>query len=211
MNKNVMTGVYTHNGEENGFNYFVTLNAMDKLKFVKTVTDTLVGDDYYSSIRDMIFDFVFIDLFTSIDVSEIKESTNSINMIEDFIHENNIMDIIRANVEGDLIDELNKAVDDNIEFRTGIHKNPIAEGIGSLLKTLEKKVSEIDTESMTQMAQVISGMSGELNPEKVFEAYAKSDLFKKNHPDIENESNVTDITTVKRTRSRKKKEPSEKE
>ena len=78
---------------------------------------------------------------------------------------------------------MNKAVDDNIEYITGIHKNPIAESLGSLLNTIEKKFSGIDTESMMKMAEVFGNMGDKLTADKVLDAYIKSGVFKKNSRD----------------------------
>lgn len=185
MNKNVKMGVYTRNGESISFNFYTNLRAVDKMKFVDTVTSYVVGDNYNSVIRDMMFDFTIIEVFTDVDITEIINSkTDSINMIEDLLYETNIAAIVRANAESGLIAELEKAVDDNIEYRTGVRRNPIADGISSLLNTIETKLSGIDTEGMMQMAQVISGMSGEMTPERVLEAYSKSDMFKERYAQL---------------------------
>lgn len=185
MKKNVKMGVYTRNGESISFNFYTNLRAVDKMKFVDTVTGYVVGDNYNSVIRDMMFDFTIIDIFTDVDITEIVNSkTNSINMIEDLLDETNIAAIVRANAESGLIAELEKAVDDNIEYRTGVRRNPIADGISSLLNTIETKLAGIDTDGMMQMAQVISGMSGEMTPERVLEAYSKSDMFKERYAQL---------------------------
>lgn len=209
MNRIVKTGVYIKNGEENKFNFYASLSAVDKIKFVNTVTGTLVGDNYYSFIKDMIFDIAIIHIFTDVDVSDIMSSKNAINEIENYLNETNIVEIIKANVDSGVIEELIKAVDDNIEYRTGIHKNPIAESLSHLLDTIDKKVSGIDTEKMMEMAQVISGMSGELTADKMLEAYSKSDLFKQNYEKIMAERNrhnndIEAVTTIKNTKNNKK-------
>lgn len=184
MNRNVKMGVYTRNGEEVRFNFYTSLRAYDKMRFVKNVTDLVVGDDYNSVIRDMMFDFMIIDIFTDVDITEINNSKDAINMIEQFLDETNIVTIVKANAEYGVIAELEKAVDDNIEYRTGVHKNPIADSISSLLNTIETKLASIDTDSMMQMAQVISGMSGEMTPERLLEAYSNSDMFKERYAQL---------------------------
>ena len=50
-----------------------------------------------------------------------------------------------------------------------------------LLNTLDKKVSEVDTDVMMEMSQILSGISGELTVDKMIEAYSNSDLFKQMH------------------------------
>ena len=184
MKKNVKMGVYTRNGESVSFNFYTNLRAVDKMRFVNTVTGYVVGDNYNSVIRDMMFDFAIIDVFTDVDIAEIATSNDAINMIEDLLNETNIAAIVKANAENDLIAELEKAVDDNIEYLTGVRKNPVADGISSLLKIVETKLAGIDVDSFMQMAQTISGMSGEMTFEKMLEAYSKSDMFKERYAQL---------------------------
>ena len=184
MNRNVKMGIYTHNDKEVKFNFYTSLSAYDKMRFVKNVTDLVVGEDYNSIIRDMIFDFMIIDIFTDVDIVEIKTSDDAINMIEQFLDETNIVEIVKTNAEVGVIAELEECVDKNIEYRTGIHRNPIADSISSLLNTIEAKLVDVDTDSMMQMAQIFSGMSGEMTPERMLEAYSKSDMFKKRYAQL---------------------------
>ena len=199
MKKNVKSGVYTRNGVEENFNFFTSLKASDKIKFVNFVTNLVVDDSYNSILKDMIFDFAIVDIFTDIDTSEITKSPNAINMIEDLLEETNIVDIVKVNVESGLVEELDNAVSLNIEYKTGIHKNPIAESLSHLLNTIEQKVSGIDTDSMMQMAEVISGMSGELTADKMLEAYSKSDMFKQKYEQVlaDRKEHEKKITLVK--------------
>lgn len=180
MNRNIKTGVYTQNGVELKFKFYTSLKALDKIRFVKGVSSAVVENDYNSVIRNLMFDFEIINTFTDIDVSYMTESDDAISMIEEFIESTNIVDIVIANAEDGVVEELNKAVDENIEYRTGIHKNPLSESLSRLLDTIEKKVAGLDTDSIMKMANVINGMTGEATPEKLFEAYIKSDLFKEN-------------------------------
>ena len=183
--KNMMTGTYVRNGETYNFNFGTDLSTVDKLKLVNSVTDVLVGDKNYNSvIRDLVFNFYVIDIFTDIDTSELKESSFFINDVEQFLDETNIAEIVKANVEDRLIDELNKAVNLNIEYRTGIHTNPLNEALTSLVNTLEKKINDVDLDGMMDMAKLFTGMAGEFTPESVVNAYMNSDTHKKNLEEI---------------------------
>lgn len=184
MKKNVKTAIYTRNGQQESFNFYTNLKMSDKIEFVSDVVSVLISENYYSVLRSVIFDFMLIDTFTDIDTHSIMISNSAIDDMEDFLVETDVVDIIKINVDAGLIDELNKAVDDAIEYKTGIHKNYIEESISRLLDTVEKKVSEFDTDSMMQMAKTFSGISGELTADKVLEAYTKSDIFQKNHENI---------------------------
>ena len=184
MKKNVKTGLYTHNGEEISFNFYTSLRASDKLTFVNSVINLVVDEKYNSVIRDLVFDYMIIDVFTDIDTTDIKMAKNSIDMIEDLLDETNIVEIVRANAEVGLIEELDKSVDDNIAYLTGIHKNPIVDGLGNLLNTIEKKLANIDTEEIAKAAQMITAMTGELTATNMLEEYAKSDMFKEKYHQI---------------------------
>lgn len=188
--KNIM-GTYIHNDETCNFNFATDLSAYDKTVFVRTVVNTLISEnDYDSIIRDMIFDFVIVKQFTNIDTSftkAIDEDGNSISAlisIEQFLEETNVVDIVKANMEIGLLEELNKAVDKSIEYRTGIHPSPLNDALASLLSTLEKKVNEFDMGSMMNMAQKFAGMTGELTPESIMNAYINSDMHKDNLDEI---------------------------
>ena len=179
-------GTYFYNDESYNFNFATSLSAYDKLNFVHSVTDVLVNDtDYNFVIRDLVFDFFIIDIMTDVDTKEFKDSSFFVNDVEQFLEETNIVDIVKANMEIGLLDELNNAVDLNIQYRTGIRMSPIENSLSSLLSTLEKKVKEVDLTAMAEMAQKFAGMTGELTPESVVNAYMNSDMHKKNLAEIE--------------------------
>lgn len=181
--KNIKTSVYSYNGEEKQFKFKTSLSAYDKIKFVNNVTKLVVDDNYYSMLKDLFFDFVIIDTFTDVSIldEDDKKAEYTVDIVESLVSGTDIVDIVKANADYGVIEELKKAVDDNIEYKTGIHKNqfaPLINSLSSLLNTVEDKLSTIDVDSMMEMAQIISGMTGELTPEKMLDAYSKSDMFK---------------------------------
>lgn len=176
---NVKMGVYTRDGEETSFNFRTSLRAKDKVRFVKSVVGTLVGDDYLHVLKGLIFDYYIIDIFTDVDTSEVPQAIDAINAIEDIVIETNIVEIVKANAEAGLIEELEKAVELDIEYRTGIHSDPIAESLSSLLNKIEEKIEGFDLDSLMGAADALSGISGEFTPDKMLEAFANTDIFKK--------------------------------
>jgi hypothetical protein len=189
--KNIKTGTYFHNDETYNFNFATDLSAYRKMMFVNYVVNSLVDDDRYDSIvRDLIFDFGLVTIMTDINTSFINRTDdegnpmNPIIFIESFLEETNVVDIVKANMEVGLLDELNKAVDKSVEYRTGIHPSPIAESLASLFATLEKKVNEVDLGSAMSMAQKFAGMTGELNVDNIVKAYIDSDVHKENLEEI---------------------------
>lgn len=182
---NTKTSVYFYNDESFDFNFVTTLSASEKISFINSIVDTVVSNNYYTVIRDMLFDFAIIRTFTNIDTTFVKNSDSMIDTIEQFLNETNIVEIIKANMEFGLLAELNEAVDKAIEFRTGIHPSPLNDALASLLSTLERKVNEIDLGSAMSMAQKFAGMTGELTPESLINAYMSSDTHKNNIVEIE--------------------------
>lgn len=178
-------GVYAKGEESFNFNFYTTLSMSEKVTFINSVVNTVVGDDYNFIVRPMIFDFMIVKMMTDVDTSFANNSNDTIDAIEQFLTETNIVDIVKANMEDSLIDNLNVAVDKAIEYRTGIHPSPIADALASLLSTLEKKVNELDLDDMMNMVQKFAGMTGELTPESIVNAYINSDIHKKNEIEIE--------------------------
>lgn len=199
--KNIKTGTCFHNDETYNFNFATDLSAYRKMMFVNYVVNSLVDEDRYDSIvRDLIFDFGLVSICTDIDTSFINTTDddgnpiNPIIFIEQFLTETNVVDIVKANMEIGLLDELNKAVDKSIEYRTGIHPSPLNDALTSLVSTLEKKVNEFDMGSMMSMAQKFAGMIGELNVDNIVKAYVDSDMHKKNLDEIaESKAERTEI------------------
>lgn len=182
--KNIMTGAYVRNDETFDFEFGTSLTASEKTTFVGSVVNTVVTDNYNSFIRNVMFDHMVIQLFTNVGKFYFEDADEKIDAIEQFLAETNIVDIVKANMETGLLDELNDAVDKAIEYRTGIHPSPIADSLAALLSTLEKKVNEIDLGNAMEMVQKFVGMTGELTPESVVNAYINSDLHQKNLDEI---------------------------
>ena len=178
-------GTYIRGEDTVNFNFGTDLSMADKLKFVNSVVDLLVDDEHYNSvIRDLVIDFYIIDIFTDVDTTELKKSSFFVNDVEKFLEETNIVDIVRANASPTLFDELNKAIDDSIEYLTGIHFNPLNAALASLVSTLENMVGEFDMGSMMDMAQKFVSMTDKLTPESVVNAYINSDMHKNNLEEI---------------------------
>lgn len=178
ITKNVKTGAYTYKNESVPFNFYTELRAVDKIKFINAVCDTLIDTNYYSVIRDLVFDFQIVNVFTDVVVPELQDSPSPISIIEEFLDDTNVVEIVKANVDKKLIAELEKAVDENIEYRTGIHKNTLEDALTSLLHTVEQKINDVDTEGMMEMAMKLNSISDELTPERMLQAYSETDMFK---------------------------------
>ena len=192
MGKFNKTGYYEVDGVSNSFNFKTSISTYEKIAFVNNVTGLVVGEDnYYSLARDLFFDFVLISMFTDIEIYEEKDNKKNakvtIDKAEYWVNETNVIDIIKSNMDYGLLVELENSVDDNIEYKTGIHKNPFApiiDSLSNLLDTVENKLANVDVDGMMEMAEIVSGLTGELTPEKMLDAYAKSDIFKNKYKEI---------------------------
>lgn len=192
MMKEMKNGVFTYNDESYNFDFKTSLSAHDKQIFVKSVIDNLISDDLYDVvIKDLIFDFMIVAVFTNIDTSFINmkdddgDNINPIIIIEHFLEETNVVDIIKENMDDGLLEELNRAVDLNIQYITGIQLNPLNESVASLLSTIKQKVNEVDLDSMMGMVQKFAGMTEDFTIDNIVNAYMNSDVHKKNLAEIE--------------------------
>lgn len=185
MMKETKQGTYIYGEENYTFKFTTNLSMFDKLQFIDSVVNTVISENNYNSIiRDLAFDYMLVKYFTDVNTEEIQNSVNMIDAIEQFLEETNIVDIIKVNVEFGLIDELNKAVDKSVEYKTGIHPSPLNDALASLVNTLEKKVKEFDMSGAMEMVQKFAGMTGELNVDSIVNAYINSDTHKKNLDEI---------------------------
>lgn len=185
MIKEVKTGTYFKGEESFNFDFYTKLSSAKKVEFINSVTSLVVGDGNYNSvIRDLVFDFYLVDIFTTVNTVDLKTSDYFLDDVEEFLEETNIVDVVKANMEIGLIEELNKAVDLNIEYLTGIHPSPLNDALTSLMNTLERKINEVDLNSMMEMASKFSGMTEDFTPENVVKAYMSTDVYKKNVDEI---------------------------
>lgn len=192
MNNEIKTGVYTIDDNDTPFAFYTSLNAYRKSQFVVSVCNTLVGDNYNYVLDDLVFDYFIVAIFTDIDVSEVQKSDNGISAMEEFVEKfKPVIDTVKANVVDGVLDELRKAIDLNIEYRTGIHINPISSSLANLLDTLNNKFSGFDLDKMMEIAEPMSKIAGELTPEKMIDAYAKTNIFKEHWGDS-NENGAAD-------------------
>ena len=95
------TGFYSNaDSDMNEFHYNVELTAVEKIKFVCGVVNMMIGDHYNCIVRDMLFDYSIISVFTDYDLSYIANSENAVSDIENLLSTTNVVDqeIGRAHV-----------------------------------------------------------------------------------------------------------------
>ena len=179
MKNEMKNGVYTKGEKTFEFSFITDLSASKKMDFVNSVVGYVVTDsDYNFVIKDIIFDFEIIHKFTNYNISDIKEADDTLGAIEELLSTTNIVEIVKSNMIDGLYEELVKAVDLDIQYKTGIRNNDILNSVERILDTIEEKVKDIDTKGFDEFAKVFNSVSGELTPDKLLEAFAKSDIYK---------------------------------
>ena len=210
MMKETRQGTYIYGEEDYAFEFYTDLTISDKLTFVNSVVDVVVDEDYYNSIiKDLMFDYMVVKVFTNVDTSflvtvdEDGNTITNINLLEDFLYETNIVDIVRANASFTLFDELNNAIDKSIQYKTGIQPNPLNNALSNLLSTLERKIDTFDMDKAMEMANKFSGMTEDFTPENIVKAYLETDTHKENLEEIAKVKPKTKRKTKAKSKTKK--------
>ena len=175
--------------KEIDFKYRTELTLQQKVSFVNFVLGVIFDDDYcFSIIKNEVFDIALIYMFT--DVLKYEEDfTFSLNNIEEMLNTTNVIEILKKEIDNDLINDLNEVIDINIAYKTGVNVNSISTSFSSLLKTIEEKVSNFNVDELTNTLKEFANMTDGLSQEKIIELYTKSDKYKKNYKGTLNNKN----------------------
>lgn len=174
---------YDYKGKEYTYSIYSNVNIIKKQTFVNTVANMIVTDDGYQMLlKEKLFYFQLISVFTDIFVdsqAEIAERGFNLQEIVEFIQNTNVVATIAENLDDGVFEELTEAVNLSIEYKTGIHDDPIKQGLNHLVSIIENKINKIDIDSLVGFAKIIKDNPDILSTDKVAEIYSKSDNFKK--------------------------------
>lgn len=177
-----MTGTYEANGEVKQFNYRTSLTVVEKMKFVEEAVKLVITDTYEYVIRDLMFDYLVIRAFTDVNCSDIDECDNSrlvMEMVEDLVCNTSVVDTVKAHAGDAIFTQLNRAIDYDIQCKTGLQINPVQEALAGILRTIDSKLASYDTESMSNVMRMLNGINAnDFNVDALLNAYANSDVFK---------------------------------
>ena len=167
--------------KEIDFKYRTELTLQQKVSFVNFVLGVIFDDDYcFSIIKNEVFDIALIYMFT--DVLQYDEDfTFSLNNIEEMLNTTNVIEILKNEIDKDLIKDLNEVIDINIAYKTGVNVNSISTSFSSLLKTIENKVSDFDVDEFSNTLKKFGDITNGMSPDKIMELYTKTDAYKKNY------------------------------
>ena len=167
--------------KEIDFKYRTELTLQQKVSFVNFVLGVIFDDDYcFSIIKNEVFDIALIYMFT--DVFKYDEDfTFSLNNIDEMLNTTNVIEILKNEIDKDLIKDLNEVIDINIAYKTGVNVNSISTSFSSLLKTIENKVSDFDVDEFSNTLKKFGDITNGMSPDKIMELYTKTDAYKKNY------------------------------
>ena len=167
--------------KEIDFKYRTELTLQQKVSFANFVLGVIFDDDYcFSIIKNEVFDIALIYMFT--DVLQYDEDfTFSLNNIDEMLNTTNVIDILKKEIDNDLIKDLNEVIDINIAYKTGVNVNSISTSFSSLLKTIENKVSDFDVDEFSNTLKKFGDITNGISPDKIMELYTKTDAYKKNY------------------------------
>ena len=167
--------------KEIDFKYRTELTLQQKVSFVNFVLGVIFDDDYcFSIIKNEVFDIALIYMFTDV-LKYDEDFTFSLNNIEEMLNTTNVIEIVKKEIDNDLIKDLNEVIDINIAYKTGINVNSISTSFSSLLKTIENKVSDFDVDEFSNTLKKFGDITNGMSPDKIMELYTKTDAYKKNY------------------------------
>lgn len=166
------------------FEYTIALTLKQKTTFVNNVLEVLFQNDYcYSIIKNEIINIMIIDSFTNIFKTD-EDFDYSLNKIDEFLSDTNVIDVLRKEIPSELIKELTDVIDRNIAYKTGVNENDLSTVLSSLLKTIEDKISDFDVNELTTTLKEFSKITDGLSQEKILDLYTKTDAYKENYENV---------------------------
>lgn len=195
-----MVKVYTNkiDGTQNEFNCYTDIPMKRKIAFVANVMNMLTSGGYFNGIaKEMFFDYEIIREFTDVN-TDLEDKEDAIGFIEDIVYNTDIVEQTKTEIAPEVLTSLDKAVNDNIAYRTGIHVHPIEDAIAELvsgdwlkdailnvLNNANDKLKQLDMDALTGFMSKIKDMPLDFTPDKVIEAYMSTDAFKGNQAERE--------------------------
>lgn len=167
--------------KEIDFKYRTELTLQQKVSFVNFILEVIFDDDYcFSIIKNEVFDIALIYMFTDV-LKYDEDFTVSLNNIEEMLNTTNVIEILKKEIDNDLIKDLNEVIDMNIAYKTGVNVNSISTSFSSLLRTIENKVSDYDVDEFSNTLKKFADITNGMSPDKIMELYTKTDAYKKNY------------------------------
>lgn len=165
-------------GKTYEYTYKDNLSLAEKMLFVSSVVDKVYdGEMYFGFAKDFFIRQAIIAYFTNVKMDEMNGGSD---LIEKFVYDTDIVDTVMEDMSNGVIAELEKAIDENIQIKTGIKKRNLEDAIIEVLDKMSSKVDEIDVQTLLSFMKKLADTQGEFTPEQVLNAYMNTDMFKQN-------------------------------
>lgn len=175
---NIMKSTYFMDGQEKDFNFRTSLTASRICEFVNFVAESIILDSYYSHLKNIVFDYAIVKFMTDVDTIEIDESENEIDAIESFLDSTDIVKTVKDNCVNGFIEKLESVVNDNIEYRTGVHTYSIEKSLEKLIQKIIGQVESVDIDEIMSFAKAFSENANGITSDSIVESYMNSDAYK---------------------------------
>lgn len=155
--QNIETNYEDIDGKEYPVTIWLDKPVADKESAAMSIVNTLVNEkdkEYYGLFSEYVWKYYIIKLFAD-GIEFSKEPT--FEEIEQFVTETNLYYIVLQHVDGDITDEIQKEVERNIEFKTGVRMHTVEDILSEALTSMQQKVDSVDVDSLTtNMAKVMT-------------------------------------------------------
>lgn len=160
MNYN-MTGQFTYKDETYDVKYTDTLTTFEKLQFINNTVSWVVGEDYRPILKRFAYRYNLC-LLSDVDFNQFvsaDENGNNIAELIEFIDNADLPDMIEAELDTAVVNELKENIDLDIEYRTGIHRDSISSAVSDLINKFSKKMDEVLTPDALDALTKIASMT----------------------------------------------------
>lgn len=188
-------GTYIYNGKMVEYNYATTASYLEQATFVSNATNAVIVDgDYIPLLKDVIFNLKLVQMFTDIDMSQFNDDEYNLDLdkFTEFDEITGVSELVKIGIDDNTLLNLINSVDDNIAYKTGIHKDDISTAITDLIKTVSKRLDTfgdgLDSDMVVDFIDKFN-KSG-INGEKIVDTYLNSDKYKKNVANIVDSKNA---------------------
>lgn len=179
----IMKSTYFMDGQEKDFKFRTSLTASQICNFVNFVTESIISNSYYSHLKDIMFDYAIIKFMTDVETTEVDDSENVIDVIEKLLSSTDIVKTVKNNCVDGFIEKLESAVNDNVEYRTGVHTYSIEKSLGKLIQKVIEQVESVDIDEIMSFAKAFSENTNGITSDSIVESYMNSDAYKEVHSD----------------------------
>lgn len=173
-------GIYKMNDTNVEFRYKTKLGVLEKDLFVENVMSYICPSQgvYKHILRDFYFKMVMIAMYT-----DIQMNNKNLKEIEDLIANSDIIEFLESRISADELEEIKKAISYAIEAWCGVKENNILDSISSVIKGIEKTVSNIGENDFGNFMKKFSEM--DLDAKTIVDEYFKNKNFEKEFDKIE--------------------------